>query len=74
MSDELPHDAAALLEVYGQTVVPPRTGRPGRPRNAHKGPPDDLLYAVLNKRRKRGRVVEVTTSPPTQITALFEAA
>jgi IS1 family transposase/transposase-like protein len=60
-SDELPHYAAALLEVYGQTVVPPRTGRPGRPRSAYKVPPDDLLYAVVNKRRKHGRVVEVTT-------------
>ncbi len=40
-SDERPHYAAALLEVYGQTVVPPRTGRPGRPRNAYKVPPDD---------------------------------
>ena len=60
-SDELPHYAAALLEVYGQTVVPPRTSRPGRPRRAYKVPPDDLLYAVVNKRRKHGRGVEVTT-------------
>jgi IS1 family transposase len=60
-SDELPHYAAALLDVYGQTIAPPRTGRPGRPRNAYKVPPDDLLYAVVSKRRKRGRVVEVTT-------------
>ncbi len=60
-SDERPHYAAALLEVYGQTVVPPRTGRPGRPRNAYKVPPDDLLYAVVSKRRQHGRVVEVTT-------------
>ena len=42
-SDELPHYADALLEVYGQTVVPPRTGKPGRPRNSYKVPPDDLL-------------------------------
>jgi IS1 family transposase len=41
-SDELPHYAAALLEVYGQTVVPPRTGRPGRPRNAG-GVPNELI-------------------------------
>src|SRR5215831_6546612 len=46
-SDELPHYAAALLEVYGQTVVPLRTGRPGRPRGAYKAPPEDLLYAVV---------------------------
>jgi hypothetical protein len=60
-SDELPPYAAALLDVYGQTVVPPRTGRPGRPRSAYKVPPDDLLYAIVSKRRKRGRIVEVTT-------------
>jgi hypothetical protein len=60
-SDELPHDADALLEVYGQTVVPPRTGKPGRPRASDKVPPDDWLYAVVCKRRERGRVVEVTT-------------
>ena len=60
-SDELPHYATALLDVYGQTIAPPRTGRRGRPRKAYKVPPDDLLYAVVSKRRKRGRVVEVTT-------------
>ena len=60
-SDELPHYAAALLEVYGQTVGPPRPGRPGRPRSAYKVPPEDLLYAVVNKRRQHGRVVAVTT-------------
>ena len=60
-SDALPYYAAALLDVYGETIVPPRTGRPGRPRKAYKVPPDDLLYAVVSKRRKRGRVVEVST-------------
>jgi IS1 family transposase len=60
-SDELPHYAAALLEVYGQTIAPPHTGRPGRPRHVYKVPPDDLLYAGVSKRRKRGRVVAVTT-------------
>jgi IS1 family transposase/transposase-like protein len=60
-SAELPPYAAALLEVYGQTVVPPRTGKPGRPRSASKVPPDDVLYAVVKKRRQQGRVVEVTT-------------
>jgi hypothetical protein len=37
-SDEIPHDAAALLEVYGQTRVPLRTGRPGRLQGAYKVP------------------------------------
>jgi hypothetical protein len=41
--------------------MPQRTGKPGRPRSAYKVPPDDLLYAVVHKRRQHGRVVEVTT-------------
>jgi IS1 family transposase/transposase-like protein len=60
-SDDLPHYADALLEVYGQTVQPPRTGQRGRPREPYKVPPDDLLYAVVCKRREGSRVVEVTT-------------
>lgn len=49
-SDDLPHYADALLDVYGHTIVPARTGRPGRPRQPYKMPPDDLLYAVVCKR------------------------
>lgn len=60
-SDDLPHYANALLEVYGQTIEPPRTGKPGRPRRAYKVPPEDLLYAVVCKRREGSRVVKVTT-------------
>lgn len=60
-SDDLPHYADALLEVYGQTVEPPRTGKPGRPRKPYKIPPEDLLYAVVCKHREGSRVVEVTT-------------
>ena len=60
-SDDLPHYADALLEVYGETVQPPRTGKRGRPQQPYKVPPDDLLYAVVCKRREGARVVEVTT-------------
>lgn len=60
-SDDLPHYADALLDVYGQTIQPPRTGKRGRPRQPYKVPPDDLLYAVVCKRREGARVVEVTT-------------
>jgi len=60
-SDDLPHYADALLEVYGETVQPPRSGQRGRPRQPYKVPPDDLLYAVVCKRREGSRVVEVTT-------------
>ena len=60
-SDDLPHYAHALLAIYGQPIEPPQTGKPGRPRKAYKVPPDDLLYAVVCKRREGARVVAVTT-------------
>lgn len=48
----------ALLATYGEGVVPPRTGRPGRPRKAYLVPPEDLVYAVVHKIRRKGRVVD----------------
>lgn len=49
----------AILEVYGQTVVPPRTGGPGRPKAPYKVAPEDLCYATVRKTRQKGRVVEI---------------
>jgi hypothetical protein len=40
-------------------VVPPRTGKPGRPRKPYKVAPKGLTYATVHKIRKKGRVVEV---------------
>jgi len=60
-SDELPHYAQALLEVYGQTVQPPRQGTRGRFPLPKRIPPPDLCYAVVVKKREKGRVVEVST-------------
>lgn len=60
-SDELPHYADALLDVYGELRQPPRQG-PRGPRPApRKYPPPDLCYAVVVKEREHGRVVNVTT-------------
>ena len=42
-------------------MVPPRTGRPGRPRKPYKVAPAGLNYATVHKTRKKGRVVAVTT-------------
>ena len=42
-------------------MTPPRTGRPGRPKGASKVPPTGLVYATVEKVRKRGRVVEILT-------------
>ena len=59
-SDELPHYAQALLDQYGVLSTPPKRPGPGRPASPRKVPPEDLLYAVVVKRREKGRVVEVS--------------
>ncbi len=60
-SDELPHYADALLDVYGQWIRPARHGTRGRFPKPRRIPPADLCYAVVVKERENGRVVEVTT-------------
>ena len=51
----------AILQAYGETVTPPRTGKPGRPRAPYKVAPRGLTYAVVQKTRLRGRVVAIAT-------------
>jgi hypothetical protein len=41
-SDEYPVYADALRATYGQVVTPPRTGRPGRPRQAYIEVPPEV--------------------------------
>ena len=48
-----------LLQQYGDTVVPPPTGRPGRPRKAYKQWPADAVYATVAKIYRKGRVAHV---------------
>jgi IS1 family transposase len=74
-SDELPHYADALLDVYGELKTPARRGSRGRFPLPRKYPPPELCYAVVVKERARGRVVKVTTrivydSEPQVIAAL----
>ena len=45
----------------GIEVVPPRTGKRGRPRKPYQVTPAVLHYATVHKTRKKGRVVDVTT-------------
>lgn len=77
-SDDLPHYANALLEEYGVLVTPPRKPGPGRPPSPRKVPPEDLLYAVVVKRRENGHLEEVSThvvyGTPEQIAAAIEAS
>jgi len=57
--DEYRPYKTALLEVYGETVCPPRTGRRGRPRLPYQVPPPTLHYGTVHKTRRKGRVVRV---------------
>jgi hypothetical protein len=58
-SDEYAPYRGAILEIYGETITPPRTGKRGRPRKSYKVPPAGLTYATVHKTRSKGRVVKV---------------
>jgi len=58
-TDEYPAYETAILEAYGRTVVPERTGRPGRPKAPYKVAPKDLCYATVRKTRQKGCVEEI---------------
>ena len=60
-SDEYPVYAEAIREAYGHVVIPPRTGRPGRPRKPHTAVPPALMYATVHKEKENNRVVRVST-------------
>jgi len=58
-TDEFAPYRGAILEAYGNTITPPRSGKRGRPRKAYKVVPAGLTYATVHKTRARGRVVKV---------------
>jgi IS1 family transposase len=58
-TDEYAPYEGAILEAFGSEVVPPRTGKPGRPRKPYKVAPAGLNYATVHKTPKKGRVVDV---------------
>ena len=58
-SDAYPAYETAIRHVYGETVTPPRTGKPGRPKAATQVVPEGLNYAVVEKTLKKGRIVDV---------------
>jgi IS1 family transposase len=60
-SDEYPAYETALLDAYGEEVETTATGRPTRKMVPEKVPPAGMNYATVEKRREKGRVVEIVT-------------
>jgi hypothetical protein len=60
-SDDYPAYETALLEAYGQEVTTMPTGRPSRKMVAARVPPPGMSSATVEKRREKGRLVEVIT-------------
>jgi hypothetical protein len=60
-SDDYPAYEAAILQAYGQEVTTTSTGRLSRRLVPEKVPPPGLTYATVEKRREKGRVVEIVT-------------
>jgi IS1 family transposase len=58
-TDEYPAYEGAILKAFGQTITPPRTGKPGRPMAPYQVAPEALHYAVVHKTREKGRVIQV---------------
>jgi IS1 family transposase len=58
-SDEHAPYKTSIHEVYGVEQPRPRRPGPGRPPRPMKVVPADLCYAMVRKRREKGRVVEV---------------
>jgi len=60
-SDELPHYADGLKELFHKLIEQEPTGQPGRPRSPEKIIDENLDYATVHKTREKGRIVKVET-------------
>ena len=60
-SDAYPAYETAILNAYGQEVATTPGGQPSRKMIPAKVPPPALTYATVEKRREKGRVVEILT-------------
>lgn len=61
MSDQLPHYARCILQVFGHWIQPQRRGTRGRFPKPKLEAPEGLQYATVHKERRGGHVVKVTT-------------
>lgn len=60
-SDDYPAYETAILDAYGEEAMTTPSGRPSRRMIPEKVPPPGLNYATVEKRREKGRVVEILT-------------
>ena len=60
-SDDYPAYETALWNAYGHEVATTATGRPARKMVPDKVPPAGMNYATVEKRREKGRMVEIVT-------------
>jgi IS1 family transposase len=60
-SDAYPAYETAILQAYGREAEVTATGRASRKMVPEKIPPEGLNYATVEKRREKGRVVEILT-------------
>jgi IS1 family transposase len=58
-SDAYPVYEEAIRHVYGEEVTTTPQGRPVRRMIPERVPPPELTYATVEKKRQRGRVVEI---------------
>lgn len=59
-SDEYPVYEDVIRDAYGTRVIPPRTGRRGRPRKPYTTISPEVTYATVHKEREKNRVVRVS--------------
>ncbi len=59
ITDGLDFYKIALLNKYGLQIQYPKTGKRGRPKNPKVIPSNDLMYAQVVKKRKRGKLQKV---------------
>lgn len=77
-SDEYKPYKKAILQAYGRKMMPPATGKRGRPKVSGRVPLEGLKYATVHKIRRHGRVVKIALriifGRPDAVQAALEAS
>lgn len=54
IANEYPAYKTVILQIYGETVIPPPTGKPSRPTKPYLVAPEGLRYATVHRLGKKG--------------------